>query len=304
MSLPINKFSQKLKRWFTLEDAVKVLNAKLNTEEFTINDLLQYYLDGYLNLSVIVHTYVYTYTCKMIPKPILKEKDGKFFLKEYSINGEEIEKNFSDYQEYIQYMFGYFERLENQCINNNRKLKSIKYKGKAEYFECDNLVCKQGGTIPFDFPLTDNNILEIKCLIYKNKGLKELTSNIDSQEGIYLSNFDNFYPIIRPLKKLEKLEINDPNNYEVLNKLPPEVELVIIKEEIERLEKLLVDNNNNNYTIDDYQRVLFSLKELVCSKAKKWSQDEINNELDNLLKGMSKRRLESMWSMLNKKYRS
>ena len=78
-------------------------------------------------------------------------------------------------------------------------------------------------------------------------------------------------------------------------------DVVITKEELDRFTQQIQDDS---FTIEDYQNILFSLKELVCSKAKKWSQDEINNELDNLLKGMSKRRLESMWSKLNKKYKS
>lgn len=39
------------------------------------------------------------------------------------------------------------------------------------------------------------------------------------RQGLYLSLLHEFYLVIRPLKKLKGQEINDPNNYEVLNKL-------------------------------------------------------------------------------------
>lgn len=304
MALQGKRLSSRFKRWFTLDEATNILNVKCDGEEFTKNDLLQFSLDRHLNLSAIVHTCIYTYTCEMIPAPILIKNDKGLFLREYSIDRKEIQKQFSDTSEYNEYMFGYFDRLKNQCLEKNNKLRSIRCKENINYFNCHNFVQCQSSNIPFDFPLTDNNVLEIKNLMRRNDGLEEFYSDkIMDKQGLYLSHLHEFYPIIRPLKKLKGQEINDPNNYEVVNKLPQEVELVITKEELERFEKLLLEDSNENFTIEDYQNILFSLKELVCSKAKKWSQDEINNELDNTLKGMSKRRLETMWSMLNKKYK-
>lgn len=93
-------------------------------------------------------------------------------------------------------------------------------------------------------------------------------------------------------------------NYDPVTNFNDDLELVIKRIDLDNFIHSLLRNDSDNFYNEDYQNILFSLKELVCSKAKKWSQDEINNELDNLLKGMSKRRLESMWSMLNKKYKS
>lgn len=46
---------------------------------------------------------------------------------------------------------------------------------------------------------------------------------------------------------------------------------------------------DDSFTIENFQNILFLLKELLGFKARQWKQETINQELDNTLKGMSKK---------------
>lgn len=103
MSLQSKRLSSKFKKWFTLDEATNILNVKC--EDFTKNDLLQFSIDIHLNLSAIVHSCIYTYNCEMISDSILIKNDKGLFLREYSIDRNEIQKKFSNTTEYNEHMF-------------------------------------------------------------------------------------------------------------------------------------------------------------------------------------------------------
>lgn len=46
---------------------------------------------------------------------------------------------------------------------------------------------------------------------------------------------------------------------------------------------------DDSFTIENFQNILFLLKELLGFKARQWKQETINQELDNTLNGMSKK---------------
>lgn len=179
---------------------------------------------------------------------------------------------------------------------------------KAIFCEIQKPIANLGGLLInlkvecWDFPLIGGNKLAIENYKRKLQG-KNL---INSFEGYLYLKGTELYPKLYHSKNNQLLDKQASmiENYDPVTNFNDDLELVIKRIDLDNFIHSLLRNDSDNFYNEDYQNILFSLKELVCSKAKKWSQDEINNELDNLLKGMSKRRLESMWSMLNKKYKS
>lgn len=261
----------RLKEYLSLDEAAKRLSLELKDNEINIFDVLDLVVSEQLKLSVKpTHSQVKAIFCD-IQKPIVN-------LGALKIYAPEDDDRF----------------IDNVQVGGSvtNRLKLIGYDGLLINLADD---C-------WSFPLIGGNKLAIENYKRKLQG----KSQINSFEGyIYIKGKESYLKLYHP--KDNQLLLDQKalmiENYDPVTNFNDDLELIIKRIDLDNFIESLLQNDGDNFTIEDYQNFLFSLKELVCSKAKKWSQDEINNELDNTLKGMSKRRLETMWSMLNKKYK-
>ncbi|MBI0031672.1 hypothetical protein H3S75_10555 [Gilliamella sp. B14384G15] len=261
----------KLKEYLSLNEAAKWLSLELKDDEIDVSDILDLIISKKLKLSVKpTHSYVKAIFCE-IQKPIANLGGMLIYEPEGTdrfIDSVQVDGDITNRLRLIGYT-GSLINLKDEC---------------------------------WDFPLIGGNKLAIEN--YKRKLQGE--NLINSCEGYMYLKGTKIYPKLYHPKNNQLLDKQASmiENYDPVTNFNDDLELVIQRIDLDNFIHSLLQNDSDNFCNEDYQNILFSLKELVCSKAKKWSQDEINNELDNLLKGMSKRRLESMWSMLNKKYRS
>ena len=172
---------------------------------------------------------------------------------------------------------------------------------------------------------SDSNIIKGNCGYFSIDGYSlcddDLTVVIESKNiSLLVAVHQNFFSPVLAMDQIDGSLFNIPRTFELsedncLYKYSKLFDFLYYEKGIsesyknlhitkQELDRFIQQAQGEDFTIEDYQKILYSLKELVCSKTKKWSQDTINNELDGIQKGMSKRRLESLWSTLNKTFKS
>lgn len=263
----------KLKNWFSLDDAAKLLTVLLGTE-VSVRDVLQFAIDGNLNLSWYMrHVYA-----QRVQKEIVDVDIGKInaaFNRAKGNVGEEEETKIIRTMQYtplsgIQAVDGLHTLALEECGALKNYISNIMFGYGEELIALDGFIVEDG----------DGFLWQV------------------------MERLDDSY-----IKKENKHKFRHPENFCPSSCFPENDEIVISKKDIEKLEAKIKENKSNKLSTrqhSTYLRIIGALLDLLLGKSQagnKYSKFNSQQEIINSIhdrhgktNGLSKRNLEAKFA--------
>ncbi|WP_126358546.1 hypothetical protein [Pasteurella multocida] len=326
-----------MKKWLTLEETAERLSIETG-EKITKADILQLGIDQELNISIHIPVDVMAKKCEFITREEFTYRNlGADFIPEMK----EVTNSFKENMKLGNVCDGILKGLLNKVdILNEKSLKD----GRFMRISPDNTWVLSG---VYELELIGNELLDLKWLLNQDMDLpqvdvtmlcgfyiKDKSGNVfEIQSSIYEDKHIELQKEIKSdlkqdisksnLSKIEKVnsveEVNGIKfSRKILNYYPcPSINkiegafFVVQPEHLSQFINSLEDENSNNLTIDHSIYLLGEILSVVKSKAKKWTQgdliDEILQQRENqnkTVQGLEIRKIEDYFSVANKKLKS
>lgn len=310
----------KLKKWIDLNEAANRLSLSLE-EKITVIDLLELALDKELKISIkLPYSSKYVAREAWLKRSLWSEQlESCFQFMQITNRENKLKKGSKEYQlglnEYIQAEFQkYIKEMSGKFVD--KRVLTLDYfinEMEYEHWEYSEDVFYLKENI-FELEMIGAEIIDIKTMIEVNK--KREPVEMYDLDGVFIKSMSGkIYNLMERFSneeiKVFKENSEGENDGNYLNKkyyfpmssLPAYTEFGVRTEHLMEFESKI--HQDKSYSSDDLLYVMGGVLNDVTSKAKKWTQGEMAINLSEKgIKNLGERRINEIFSMAKKKYKS